>query len=856
MIKRKLTFFQENIFIVTTLSAFLIIFFYDVVFLGKTFKATTANAQAMSYGVYGQKENRPVYIPVNGTDASVLEEPIYEFIKQNLHRGILPLWNPHQACGYPLIGMIQVGMFFPLNIIFYILPQPWAWDIFILSRLFFGGLLMYWLMRTLRFKKVPALGSALVFMLTGPMVLLQYWIVNVEIIAPLLLLCLERLIREPKVQNVCFVGMAVALTFFGGHPEHIFFVNVLGFLFFCFRLFFLKKRANVRSAVIGLGGGYILGVGLSAMVLFPFLRNFVSEFWHNHPTGVGLTTGEVVNRIITLAIPHFFQKESLTYDFTFAGWWGGYLGTIPLALAFLSLFSRQRQGLNYFFAVFAFILIGKSYSFPIINWIGYLPLFDVARFYIHTPHLVALSVAILAGMGIRTVAAGTGVFKKGMIFSVGLALASGFCLIFFWQENHRQQSISASLFTLGVLVMFQLVLLIRDNSSTLFVIASAEGAKQSLWKGLLRPMHHMVPGPRNDINGRVLKKRCDAKYISVIVLVILGLELFCYIHRERPRRFDSFPKIPYIDFLKNLPHKERAYGIFWNFYPNTATGYGVDDFGVFQDFLPKRYVQFVNNLLLRNYIKSDLKPPAIRAVPLPDSNPFLNLLNIGYIIGPANPRKLLDGVDSSPEIHIRRSGGLKDVHMNVELSETTKLFFSREVSIYQRGRVFPRAFVAHRARFEPRGKIPVEALKAIHKNLREVVVIEHEPVPEIEQQLAGTQINDNSKVQILRYNPNAVEVDAYLEEPGFLVLSDAYHPDWQAFIDGEPTTVYPTDYLIRSVFLSPGQHQIRFVFRPASFYWGLWISGLSWLLVIIFLSVYKFTETTKRRIREDFQYSI
>jgi len=795
MTKQKFTFLQENFLIAAILLFFLSIFFYDVVFLGKTFKATTANAQAMHYGVYGQKDNRPAYIPVNGTDASVLEEPIYEFIKQNLHRGILPLWNPHQAGGYPLIGMIQVGIFFPLNIILYTLPQPWAWDIFILSRLFFGGLLMYWLMRTLRFKKVPALGSAIVFMLTGPMVLLQYWIVNVEIIAPLLLLCLERLIREPKVKNVCFVGMAVALTFFGGHPEHIFFVNVLGVLFFCFRLFSLRKYANVRQAIFGLTGGYLLGLGLSAMVLFPFLRNFISEFWHNHPTGVGLTTGEVVNRFITLAVPHFFQKESLTYDFTFSGWWGGYLGTIPLALAFLSLFNRQRQGLNYFFVVFAFILIGKSYSFPIINWLGYLPLFDVARFYIHTPHLVALSVAILAGMGIRAVASGSCVFNKGMVFSVGLTAAMGICLILFWQEKHRPQSIKASLFTLGVLVIFQLVLFMKD------------------------------------------KKWLDVRYISFLLAAVMSLELFCYIHRERSRRFDSYPKIPYVDFLKSLPERERAYGLFWNFYPNTATGYGVDDFGVFQDFLMTRYAQFINNFLLRDYIKADLKPPAIRAVPLPDANPFLDLLNLGYFIGPATPHKSLGESDIFPEIHIRRSPGYKDVHINVDLNETTKLFSSREVNIYRRGSVFPRAFVVHRVLFEPAGKIPVDALKAIHKNLREVVVVEHEPIAEIARQLARTQIKDNSKVQILRYSPNEVEVDAYLEEPGFLVLSDAYHPDWRAFVNGQSTTVYPANYLIRSVFLPVGQHQVRFVFSPVSFYFGLWVSGLSLLAVIILLLI-------------------
>src|SRR3989338_4307368 len=88
--------------------------FYDVVFLNKTFKVTTANSQALPTGAYGQEKNNPAFIPVNGTDTPVMEEPVYEFIKNNLRRGILPLWNPHQACGYPLIGMLEIGLFFPL----------------------------------------------------------------------------------------------------------------------------------------------------------------------------------------------------------------------------------------------------------------------------------------------------------------------------------------------------------------------------------------------------------------------------------------------------------------------------------------------------------------------------------------------------------------------------------------------------------------------------------------------------------------------------------------------------------------------------------------------------------------------
>ncbi|MFA5259830.1 MAG: hypothetical protein WC450_01220 [Candidatus Omnitrophota bacterium] len=140
---------KQALLIPVFLTILLVIAFYDVVFLNKTFKVTTANSQALPTGAYGQENNKPKFIPVNGTDSPVMEEPVYEFIKRNLQKGILPLWNPHQACGYPLIGMIEVGMFYPLMFILYLFPEFFAWDIMILARLLVAGCFTYWFMRYL-----------------------------------------------------------------------------------------------------------------------------------------------------------------------------------------------------------------------------------------------------------------------------------------------------------------------------------------------------------------------------------------------------------------------------------------------------------------------------------------------------------------------------------------------------------------------------------------------------------------------------------------------------------------------------------------------------------------------------------
>ena len=60
-----------------------------------------------------------------------------------------------------------------------------------------------------------------------------------------------------------------------------------------------------------------------------------------------------------------------------------------------------------------------------------------------------------------------------------------------------------------------------------------------------------------------------------------------------------------------------------------------------------------------------------------------------------------------------------------------------------------------------------------------------------------------------------------MENPGLLVLSDMYHPDWKVTVNGRPQKIYLTNCLIRSVFLTAGEHEVKFMFQPFHFIWAL-----------------------------------
>src|ERR1035437_4120220 len=55
----------------------------------------------------------------------------------------LPLWNPYNFAGIPLLANFQSGAFYPFNIIFFILPFSISWSLLILLQPLLAGIFLY-----------------------------------------------------------------------------------------------------------------------------------------------------------------------------------------------------------------------------------------------------------------------------------------------------------------------------------------------------------------------------------------------------------------------------------------------------------------------------------------------------------------------------------------------------------------------------------------------------------------------------------------------------------------------------------------------------------------------------------------
>ncbi len=155
-----------------------------------------------------------------------------------------------------------------------------------------------------------------------------------------------------------------------------------------------------------------------------------------------------------------------------------------------------------------------------------------------------------------------------------------------------------------------------------------------------------------------------------------------------------------------------------------------------------------------------------------------------------------------------------------------RLVHSGDVKIYENLDVLPRAFVVHQARAIQDDEQAISALRAeSFAPDAEVILSDDQPGP-VSQGEGG-----EDEVSALVYEPERVLVEANLNSPGYLVLTDTYYPGWRARVDGQAAEILRADYYFRAVYLPEGEHVVQFTYDPASFKIGLAVSLICGLLV-------------------------
>ena len=157
------------------------------------------------------------------------------------------------------------------------------------------------------------------------------------------------------------------------------------------------------------------------------------------------------------------------------------------------------------------------------------------------------------------------------------------------------------------------------------------------------------------------------------------------------------------------------------------------------------------------------------------------------------------------------------------------------VEIFENKEVYSRAFVVYDIVDASSFNQAMDMLANPDLDLRETAVVENFPDD------ARLAIHRNrpdilsASAHVKRITPDHLEAEVETDAPGLLVVSEQYYPGWQAYVDGKETTIYAVDGILRGVFLNEGKHTVRFEYRPLSYLVGSIISGISFLVTLVFL---------------------
>ena len=96
---------------------------------------------------------------------------------------------------------------------------------------------------------------------------------------------------------------------------------------------------------------------------------------------------------------------------------------------------------------------------------------------------------------------------------------------------------------------------------------------------------------------------------------------------------------------------------------------------------------------------------------------------------------------------------------------------------------------------------------------------------------------ENEKIDLVSYKPDELVYKYSAKEEKLTVFSEIYYPaGWKGYIDGKENKYFRTDYVLRGMIVPAGDHEIRFVFKPASYVTGNKISLASSILLILMIA--------------------
>ncbi len=617
------------------LSALIIIFFYDIVFLGRTLVTSPFLWGVMGtsppFGYPGGPPDYNIYL-LDPLASGVSMEATVEKASDLIRNFEVPLWDSNIALGRPFLGTMSNNVVSPIRAVLILWPSQEMWDLFLLARFLVAGLFTYLLARRLALTKIAAFGAAVAFSFSGFFMLyINMPHPDYAMMIPVLLYSFELLQERASGGRIAFAAAAVTMGILADNPESAVLLLIFGAAYYFARALSEAQREghfSIWRRIPPLAFAMGTGVGLTAFTVLPFIEltgslglDGLAVHRHTPDSAIGVRF-DAPAKLISLFVPYFDGPP--VDSFHNSGWTGirNYVGVVVPVLAIVGLWNRPamaKSGL--FFLGAAFAVLGKTYGVPVINLVGHLPVLNVIGFGLYLAPFAGFSIAMLAGLGLDQLTRADWRWRHALVPVAVVGAVLGWLV---WLNRGIIESIPDSHLIIqmgfaGALIVAAGAVLIARKQN-LVPIRVAPALLVALIVVELFAFTTPTKGEFTDL--------ASAAYARDDLPIL-----------DRPERYDPFTKPPYVDFLQNDTSKYRVFGSGYVLYPNSSRVYNIDDVRGFTATTVQRYFlfirRFINPSMRSRFTGAPLPPLGSETEPSRVAdNPMFDLLNIKYILTP------------------------------------------------------------------------------------------------------------------------------------------------------------------------------------------------------------------------------
>jgi hypothetical protein len=726
---------------------------------------------------------------VFAVDAATYFYPMKATLARMIHNGDWPWWNPWLRNGLPFYANPQVGLFYPPTVLFYLLPTALAfnWVVILHFGLLAGGFYL-WLRATGR-SDLAAAVAALAIACGGFAVSMTTYLNNLQAIAWIgwTWWAWTRWLDGRQPRWLAWTAVGFALQFLAGEPQVPVIAGLVALLLAWERSGAAGSGVGrVRDGLLALGAAALGAMLVTAVQLIPTAELFL-ESGRSH----GLGSDEILawslhpTQLHNLVLPRYYRGaeglfdlrqlpiESQPWVFT------SYLGVGIVLLAILG-FDRRRLRWSLIWSALALLgaVIATGAYNPLVTVLSDMPLFRIFRYPEKLLLLPAIGVPVLAASGLDRL------------------------------RNEREAARPLARIG-GILVLVAMAAWILTRSGALeeplrWLSPGARVSSEWILDGFARGFRHVALFAALATSVLMLRKHLQPTTRSLLIGIVAVVDL-AFVNpgavglapsgllEHRPGVLEGLPieELRTSARIRTSPLGKASRG--WFLIRDVSVS--AQHYFLSQTMGPN--LSMVHAVLAQDGIE------AFRPISDDDQSEILQLL--------------------PPELqvrYLRLQSTRWIVHWPLDVPglEAVPGKAVYRLERYSVTDPLPRAYMVDRA---------VAGLDSVGV-LNRFVAGGEDPhrvaYVEAGRGLSGSGERIEGGVEWLEGSNHSVRLRVQAPRTALLVLTDTWYPGWTATVDGEPVPIERVNWHFRGVYLDPGEHLVRFDYRPRGVIAGAAIS--------------------------------